>query len=69
MDILCIAAIQKRKKIAVRSQQIANNFRSKMTGARTGGTHGSILTPPASEPVTRRPRIARATARGLIPAQ
>jgi len=66
VDIVCIAALKKRKKISSRSKQIAGNFRAKMSGGRIGGTNGSIFSPPASNTVTPRPRIARATARSLV---
>ena len=65
VDLLCIAAVKKRKQLVARSQQVANNFRAKMSSRRIGGTGNSILTP-AATPVTRRPRIAAATARGLV---
>ncbi|MFF9594080.1 hypothetical protein ACF1FX_33705 [Streptomyces sp. NPDC014646] len=66
VDILCIAAITKRKKLAERSRQVANNFRTKMTGARIGGTHGSILTPPATSTVPQNRHIVRKAARCAV---
>jgi len=66
VDLVCIAAVKKRKQIAERSKQVAAGFRAKMSAGRIGGTHGSVLSPPASAAVTKRPRIARATARGLV---
>ncbi|MFC9608006.1 hypothetical protein ACFTTN_31740 [Streptomyces niveus] len=65
VDIICIAAVKKRRQIATRSQQVTSNFRAKMSAARVGGTHGSIFTT-SSQPVAQRPRIAQATARGLV---
>ncbi|MER6610776.1 hypothetical protein ABT282_34000 [Streptomyces sp. NPDC000927] len=66
VDILCIAAITKRKKLAQRSRQVATNFRTKMTGARIGGTHGSILTPPATSTIPKNRHIVRKAARGAV---
>ncbi|MGP4003628.1 hypothetical protein [Streptomyces sp. 8N706] len=66
VDIVCIAAVKKRKQLAARSKQAAANFRAKMSSSRIGGTNGSAFTPPASEAVAKRPRIARAAARGLV---
>ncbi|MEV6654791.1 hypothetical protein [Streptomyces sp. NPDC051219] len=66
VDIVCIGAVKKRKQLVARSKQVASNFRAKMSAGRVGGTHGSIFSPPASDAVTKRPRIARATARGLV---
>lgn len=66
VDIVCIAAVKKRKKLAARSKQVASNFRAKMSSGRIGGTNGSVFSPPASDAVTKRPRIGRATARGLV---
>ncbi|WP_351233312.1 hypothetical protein [Streptomyces sp. NPDC002133] len=66
VDIVCIGAIKKRKKLAERSKQVAANFRTKMSAGRIGGTHGSIFTSPASDAVTKRSGAGRATARGLM---
>ncbi|XIG72745.1 hypothetical protein C1N81_04345 (plasmid) [Streptomyces sp. SGAir0957] len=66
IDVLCIAAVTKRKKINNRTRQIGDSFRSKMYGARIGGTHGSIFTPPASTPAAKDPQIARKTMRALV---
>lgn len=65
VDLICIAAVKKRQQIATRSREVASNFKAKMSTGRIGGTHGSILTT-SSQPVAQRPRIARATARGLV---
>lgn len=65
VDLICIAAVKKRRQIATRSREVASNFKAKMSTGRIGGTHGSILTT-SSQPVAQRPRIARATARGLV---
>lgn len=65
VDLICIAAVKKRRQIATRSREVASNFKAKMSTGRVGGTHGSILTT-SSQPVAQRPRIARATARGLV---
>lgn len=66
VDIVCIGALKKRKKLAVRSKQVAANFRAKMTGARIGGTHGSIFTPPATATVPKNRNIGRTLARGAV---
>ncbi|MFB8441247.1 hypothetical protein ACFC7A_19595 [Streptomyces niveus] len=65
VDLICIAAVKKRQQIATRSREVASNFKAKMSTGRIGGTHGSILTT-SSQPVAQRPRIARATARGIV---
>ncbi|WP_432095620.1 hypothetical protein [Streptomyces sp. bgisy100] len=66
IDLVCIAAVMKRKMLSARAKQLGSSWRAKMSSNRIGGTHGSAFTAPASEPVTKRPRIARATARGLV---
>ncbi|MDQ0847634.1 hypothetical protein [Streptomyces sp. V1I6] len=66
VDIVCIGAIKKRKKLAARSKQVAANFRAKMAGARIGGTHGSIFTPPATATVPKNRHIGRKVARGAV---
>lgn len=66
VDIVCIGAVKKRKELSTRSKQVAANFRSKMSAARIGGTHGSVFTPPASSTVTKNHHIGRKTARGLV---
>ncbi|MEU2949725.1 hypothetical protein [Streptomyces xanthochromogenes] len=66
VDLLCIAAVKKRKSLLARSKQLAANFRSKMSAGRVGGTHGSIFAAPASAAVTKQRHVGRATARGLV---
>ncbi|MFE7111149.1 hypothetical protein ACFU98_32250 [Streptomyces sp. NPDC057575] len=67
VDIVCIGAIKKRKALAARSKQISSNFRAKMSGARIGGTHGSIFTPPpATAAVPKNRHLVRSTVRGLV---
>ncbi|MFF9870094.1 hypothetical protein ACF1G0_32735 [Streptomyces sp. NPDC013953] len=66
VDIVCIGAIKKRKKLAARSKQVAANFRAKMSHARVGGTHGSIFTPPTTATVPKNRHIVRKAARGLV---
>ncbi|MBT2439842.1 hypothetical protein J7E93_06835, partial [Streptomyces sp. ISL-36] len=66
VDIVCIGAIKKRKKLAARSKQVAANFRAKMSNARIGGTHGSIFTPPATATVPKNRHIGRKVARGAV---
>ncbi|MFD5425601.1 hypothetical protein [Streptomyces sp. NPDC127084] len=66
VDVVCIGAIKKRKKLAERSKQVAANFRSKMSQARVGGTHGSIFTPPATATVPKNRHIVRKAARGAV---
>ncbi|MDH2392194.1 hypothetical protein QCN29_26110 [Streptomyces sp. HNM0663] len=66
VDIVCIGAIKKRKKLAARSKQVAANFRAKMAGARIGGTHGSIFTPPATATVPKNRHIGRKVGRGAV---
>lgn len=65
VDVVCIAAVKKRKKLAARSKQVAANWRSKMSAGRIGGTHGSALTP-SSAPVAAKRHLARNTARALV---
>lgn len=64
VDIVCIAAVKKRRQLGSRSHQIADNVRSKMASSRIGGTHGSSYT--SSSGPSQRPRIARAAARGVV---
>lgn len=66
LDILCFAAVKKRKKLAERTGQIAHNFRTKMSAARIGGTNGSIFNPPGAPAEGKQPRVGRAAARGVI---
>ncbi|MET9427882.1 MULTISPECIES: hypothetical protein [unclassified Streptomyces] len=66
VDIVCIGAILKRKKLAARSKQVAANFRAKMSNARVGGTHGSVFTPPATATVPKQRHIVGMAARGLV---
>ncbi|MFF3326963.1 hypothetical protein [Streptomyces sp. NPDC002889] len=70
VDVVCIGAVKKRKQLAARSKQVADNFRAKMSGARIGGTHGSLFTPPATATVPKNRhlvrRAARGTARGAV---
>jgi hypothetical protein len=66
LDILCFAAVKKRKKLAERTGQIAHNFRTKMAGARIGGTNGSIFSPPGAPADGKQLRVGRAAARGVI---
>ncbi|MEU4498110.1 hypothetical protein AB0F96_32945 [Streptomyces sp. NPDC023998] len=66
VDIVCIGAIKKRKQLAARSKQVADNFRAKMSNARVGGTHGSIFTPTATATVPKNRHIVRKAARGAV---
>ncbi|MFE4873467.1 hypothetical protein [Streptomyces sp. NPDC056682] len=66
VDLLCIAALKKRKDLVARSKQLAASFRAKMSAGKVGGTHGSVFTAPAAAAVTKQPRIGQATARGLL---
>ncbi|GAA3808548.1 hypothetical protein ACFQ0G_53295 [Streptomyces chiangmaiensis] len=65
VDVVCIAAVKKRKQLQARTTQIANNLKSKLSGSRIGGTHGSIFTP-AATPIPGTRHLGRKTARGLI---
>ncbi|MGW2016859.1 proline-rich domain-containing protein [Streptomyces sp. NPDC001927] len=65
VDIVCIAAIRKRRALTVRSQQVAANFRAKMSAGRFGGANGSIFTP-SSTPVARNQSITRRVTRGAV---
>ncbi|WP_030387979.1 hypothetical protein [Streptomyces sp. NRRL S-241] len=65
VDIVCIGAIKKRKALTARSKQVAANFRTRMSAARVGGTHGSVLTP-SSTPVPKNQSIARKVTRGAV---
>ncbi|MEU8034862.1 hypothetical protein AB0C13_41230, partial [Streptomyces sp. NPDC049099] len=65
VDIVCIAAVRKRRALQARTQQIANNLKSKLSGGRIGGTNGSIFTP-AATPISRSPHVGRRAARGLM---
>ncbi|MET7714850.1 hypothetical protein [Streptomyces sp. NPDC005407] len=66
VDIVCIGAIKKRKQLAARSKEVASNFRAKMAGARVGGTHGSVFTPPATSTIPKNRHIVRKAAQGLV---
>lgn len=66
VDIVCIGAIKKRKKLAARSKQVAANFRAKMTAARIGGTHGSLFMSPATTTVPKNQHIGHKVARGAV---
>ncbi|MEV3999113.1 hypothetical protein ACFYPK_27860 [Streptomyces halstedii] len=66
VDIVCIGAYVKRKKLATRSKQVASNLRAKMSNARIGGTHGSVFTQPASDTVPKNHHIMRKTARTAV---
>ncbi|MFE2693692.1 hypothetical protein [Streptomyces mirabilis] len=65
VDVVCIAAVRKRKQLRARTQQIANNLKAKMSGGSIGGTHGSIFTP-AATPISKSPTLGRKTARFLV---
>ncbi|MFI6658159.1 hypothetical protein ACIBL8_21850 [Streptomyces sp. NPDC050523] len=65
VDVVCIAAVKKRKALQARTQQIANNFKAKLSSSRIGGTHGSIFTPGAT-PVSKSAHLGRKTARVLV---
>ncbi|MGW4784878.1 hypothetical protein [Streptomyces sp. NPDC004230] len=65
VDVVCIAAVKKRKQLQARTTQIANNLKSKLSGSRIGGTHGSIFTP-AATPIPGSRHLGRKTTRGLI---
>ncbi|XMN04606.1 hypothetical protein ACK8N7_00305 [Streptomyces griseobrunneus] len=66
VDLLCIGAFIKRKKLMARSRQTAANVRTKLSSSRIGGTYGSVFAPPASAPVTKNHHIARKVARGAV---
>lgn len=65
VDVVCIAAVKKRKALQARSQQIANNLKAKLSGGRIGGTNSSIFTP-AATPVSKSPHLGRKAARFLV---
>jgi hypothetical protein len=65
VDVVCIAAVKKRKQLQTRTQQIANNLKAKLSGGRVGGTHGSIFTP-AATPISKSPQLGRKTARVMV---
>ncbi|MFD0287686.1 hypothetical protein [Streptomyces lutosisoli] len=65
VDVVCIAAVKKRKQLRARTQQIANNLKAKLSGGRVGGTNGSIFTP-AATPISKSPHLGRKTARVLV---
>ncbi|MER6075912.1 hypothetical protein ABT187_45645 [Streptomyces sp. NPDC001817] len=65
VDIVCVAAVRKRRALQARTQQIANNLKAKLSGGRIGGTNGSIFTP-AATPISRSPQVGRRAARGLV---
>ncbi|MGW0647290.1 hypothetical protein ACWD4T_00545 [Streptomyces umbrinus] len=62
VDVVCIAAVHKRKQLMTRTHQISNNFRAKMSGGRSGG---SVFSPSAT-PVAKSAQIGRKTARVLV---
>ncbi|MBT2446031.1 hypothetical protein J7F03_02790 [Streptomyces sp. ISL-43] len=66
VDVVCIGAVMKRRKIAERSKQVSQNLRSKLSSSRIGGTHGSVFTKPSSNTIAKRPRVAQSTARVLV---
>ncbi|MCY0930991.1 hypothetical protein OTB20_33330 [Streptomyces sp. H27-H1] len=66
VDLICIGAVMKRRKIMARSKQVSQNLRTKLSTNRIGGTHGSVFTPPSSTPITKQPRVAQSTARVLV---
>ncbi|MFE8978532.1 hypothetical protein ACFYM7_34695 [Streptomyces cyaneofuscatus] len=66
VDLLCIGAFIKRKKLAARSRQTAANVRAKLSSSRIGGTHGSAFAPPASASVKKNHHIGRKIARGAV---
>ncbi|MEV4616799.1 hypothetical protein AB0K43_30025 [Kitasatospora sp. NPDC049258] len=63
VDLVCIAAVKKRKTLADRSRQVSANFRAKMAAGRVGGTHGSIVSTPVSAAAGKRPQITRGLVR------
>lgn len=65
VDVVCIAAVKKRKALQARTQQLANNLKSKLSAGRIGGTHGSIFTATTSA-VSKSPQLGRKTARVLV---
>ncbi|MCA1224368.1 hypothetical protein LCE31_39835, partial [Streptomyces sp. 8L] len=65
IDILCIGAIVKRKKIQTRSREIAGTIRTRMANSPYGGAHGSSFGAPSPQSA-RRPQAARTTARALV---
>lgn len=65
VDVVCIAAVKKRKALQARTTQIANNLKAKLSGGRIGGTHGSIFTP-AATPIPKSQHLGRKAARGLV---
>ncbi|MEU0389198.1 hypothetical protein [Streptomyces chartreusis] len=65
VDVVCIAAVKKRKTLQARTTQIANNLKAKLSSGRIGGTHGSIFTP-AATPIPKSQHLGRKAARGLV---
>ncbi|MDH6710923.1 hypothetical protein P3T27_007674 [Kitasatospora sp. MAA19] len=65
VDVVCIAAVRKRRQITTRSRQVATAWRQKMSAARVGGTHGSVFSPPPT-PAAKPRQAARTTARVLV---
>ncbi|MFJ2007999.1 hypothetical protein [Streptomyces chartreusis] len=65
VDVVCIAAVKKRKALQARTHQVANNLKAKLSSNRIGGTHGSILTP-AADPLPKSSHLGRKTARGMV---
>ncbi|MFF3113534.1 hypothetical protein ACFVSN_30615 [Kitasatospora sp. NPDC057904] len=65
IDVVCLAAVRKRRQIAARSRQVATAWRQKMSSARIGGSHGSVFGPPTG-PAVKPPQIGRTTARVLV---
>lgn len=65
VDLVCIAAVKKRRQLSDRTRQVAANLRTKLTGAGIGGTHGSIFTPPPPT-VAKKPAVARTAVRTAV---
>ncbi|MFJ3673996.1 hypothetical protein ACIPSE_46930 [Streptomyces sp. NPDC090106] len=65
VDVLCIAAVKKRKTLQTRTHQMANHLKTKLSHSRIGGTHGSIFTP-GTTPALAASHLGRKTTRGLI---
>ncbi|MFJ3310904.1 hypothetical protein ACIPSA_49845 [Streptomyces sp. NPDC086549] len=65
VDVVCIAAVRKRRQLHARTHQIANNLKARLSASRIGGTNGSIFTP-AATPAPRQPRLGRSLVRGTL---
>ncbi|MEY9950384.1 hypothetical protein [Kitasatospora sp. GAS1066B] len=66
VDVVCIAAVKQRRRIADRTRQVGAAWRTRMSAGRVGGTGGSVFAAPASATIAKRPRIARTAARVAV---